>query len=159
MGIWGCTDRLQAYMVCQPLPCVGAHSHSRLSWVGMVRMHAAGGGVPSVAQFGRPCCVRVPVVWFALRVCPTVYAAMAAVGFEPMPLRTGGWSERIIPIGQPVMWHHVWEQYVRNTVGHSAWFAHGVSNMGMLGCIGRFQAYMVCQPPPCVGAHISIRLI
>ena len=104
-------------------------------------------------------CACSRCVWFALRVCPTVHAAMTAVGFEPMPLRTGGWSDRLTPLGQTVMWHHALGTYVRNTVDHIAWFAHGVSNMVYGGCTGLFQAYLVCQPLPGVGAHMHIRLI
>ena len=34
-------------------------------------------------------------------------STMTAVGFEPTPLRTGAWSQRLRPLGQTVMWHHV----------------------------------------------------
>ena len=43
----------------------------------------------------------------AFCLCQPVSVTVTAVGFEPTPLRTGAWSQRLRPLGQTVMWHHV----------------------------------------------------
>ena len=44
-----------------------------------------------------------PVVDGWLRPQPPNMARMTAVGFEPTPLRTGAWSQRLRPLGQTVL--------------------------------------------------------
>ena len=43
----------------------------------------------------------------AFCLCQPVSVTVTAVGFEPTPLWTGAWSQRLRPLGQTVMWHHV----------------------------------------------------
>ena len=51
-------------------------------------------------------CETKPVTRQA-RTCPgrdLSHSSLTAVGFEPTPLRTGAWSQRLRPLGQTVMW-------------------------------------------------------
>ena len=52
-----------------------------------------------VAQFLWPL-VAVPA---AFCLCQPVSVTVTAVGFEPTPLRTGVWSQRLRPLGQTVL--------------------------------------------------------
>ena len=61
----------------------------------------------------------------ALRMCQTAPVAVTAVGFEPMPLRTGTWSQRLRPLCQTVRWHNAMARCKRDAVDHNVWFACG----------------------------------
>ena len=52
---------------------------------------------------------------------------MTAVGFEPTPLRTGAWSQRLRPLGQTV---------------------HGLRNAGLAWLAGRTRHHATGRPPP-----------
>ena len=44
---------------------------------------------------------------YGLEVSDGQRAKMTAVGFEPTPLRTGAWSQRLRPLGQTVTWQPI----------------------------------------------------
>ena len=67
-----------------------------------------------VAQFLWPL-VAVPA---AFCLCQPVSVTVTAVGFEPTPLRTGAWSQRLRPLGQTVMWHHVCKAVEQHSSSH-----------------------------------------
>jgi hypothetical protein len=65
---------------------------------------------------------------------------MTAVGFEPTPLRTGAWSQRLRPLGQTVLMHavvHVWGAagFLSGCVGGSVYntWSHAGLNRGPCG--------------------------
>ena len=63
-------------------------------------MRAALGSIPSVSKFG----LGTPVAFCKSHTCwRSARLLMTAVGFEPTPLRTGAWSQRLRPLGQTVL--------------------------------------------------------
>ena len=46
-------------------------------------------------------CLRL-VLSMIMQTSPLMKSEMTAVGFEPTPLRTGAWSQRLRPLGQTV---------------------------------------------------------
>ena len=90
-------------------------------------------------------CSMCPVS-VALRMGQTAPVAVTAVGFEPMPLRTGTWSQRLRPIGQTVRWHNAMAICKRDAVYHNVWFACMCPAWVYGVCHDRVHAYMVCPP-------------
>ena len=103
-------------------------------------------------------CSMCPV-YVALRMGQTAPVAVTAVGFEPMHLRTGTWSQRLRPLGQTVRWHHMMAICKRDTVYHNVWFACGVQHGYLVVCHDRCQASMGVSLCHVCGVHMHARLI
>ena len=72
---------------------------------------------------------------------------LTAVGFEPTPLRTGAWSQRLRPLGQTVMWHHVCKAVNPLSSSHRCCCSSVGVHTGFPGVSHHSaQVYLACAP-------------
>ena len=72
-------------------------------------------GATGALRSGSGCAAQLES-WFQCSVLPVSIARSAlvtAVGFEPTPLRTGAWSQRLRPLGQTVLKIDARQQHLR----------------------------------------------
>ena len=83
----------------------------------------------------------------AFCLCQPVSVTVTAVGFEPTPLRTGAWSQRLRPLGQTVMWHHVCKAIYSLSSSHRCCCSSVGVHTGFPGVSHHSaQVYLACAP-------------